>query len=506
MNSKVIRHDSYCSNSVWTKNSLIYPLLLITQFLWISTLGTARYVAPDEGFYLLAAELVSQGKVPYLDFFYPQAPYQPYIIASWFKIFGASWLSARIFTSLLFSLIGLLIFARLRNNCRTFSALTGLILFNTSALALNWFLPIKNYGLTAVLLYTSYYLIAVTPNRLRGFLAGIFLASAIGCRSYVAILAPACVLIIFFKNRRLLLPFIFGGLVGGSPMLVLCCLNPEKFWFNNLGYHLLRSNWSIAEALEQKKLILQGLLGLRAAIKFASLQIPLLIWTAIISAILTSIKRLRFDWSLLFIGALLLISFVPTPSQVQYFSILIPFLITNIILLINPLLTRGFGKQLYLLGLLIITFTYGWGFSSDLRSFTEQASKTNQGYKGTALVPPHSIFELDALALELAKLNPEKKELVAIWPGYLFNSQASFVPEIVNNFGLNIGQKLSITEQENFHVTSMRSLKQKVKAGVPLLIINQRSAKVIASPKLLQASYQEIYSQGDTKVFKLKTP
>ena len=45
----------------------------------------------DEGFHLLAAQLIKAGKKPYLDFCFPQTPAAAYWNAAWMRIFGESW-------------------------------------------------------------------------------------------------------------------------------------------------------------------------------------------------------------------------------------------------------------------------------------------------------------------------------------------------------------------------------------------------------------------------------
>lgn len=483
------------------KEKILYTLLFIIQILWLTTISTSRFVAPDEGFYLLAAELVTQGSKPYLDFFYPQAPYQPYFIASWFQLFGASWLSARWFSAIIFALLGLLVFARLRKSCSWPAALVGLLLLNTSTLTLNWLLTIKNYGLPTLFLFASYYLLVFSPNRWRYFWSGLFLALAIGCRSYVAVLAPLCLLIIFFRNRQLFIPFLVGGIIGLTPMLALFCLDPGKFWFNNLGYHLLRSGLTPTKAIEQKLLILQGLLGLRPSMKFVSLQIPILLWISIFSLILMVIKRCRFDWSILFITALLIISLTPTPTLVQYFVILVPFLITITVLLIDQLRVIKYGPIIYGSAILVLGLAYSWRFSTDLYSFIERPSQVTS-FRGSSLVPPHTIDQLDQLAKKIADNNPKNEELVAIWPGYIFNSQANFAPEIANNFGFNIARKLSPQEQDRFKIISLARLKQRVQSGVPLLVLNQSAAQKLISSKTLSKYYHKVFSDHDMIIYR----
>src|ERR1700734_706543 len=48
-------------------------------------------LAWDEGFHLLAAQLIKAGKRPWLDFCFPQTPLNAYWNAGWMRIFGQSW-------------------------------------------------------------------------------------------------------------------------------------------------------------------------------------------------------------------------------------------------------------------------------------------------------------------------------------------------------------------------------------------------------------------------------
>src|SRR5271163_1144785 len=55
----------------------------------------------DEGFHLLAAQLILSGKRPYLDFFHAQTPLYAYWNAGWMRIFGQSWRTAHAVSTLL---------------------------------------------------------------------------------------------------------------------------------------------------------------------------------------------------------------------------------------------------------------------------------------------------------------------------------------------------------------------------------------------------------------------
>ena len=54
----------------------------------------------DEGFHLLAAQLIKGGMRPYLDFCFPQTPFNAYWNAFWMWVFGDSWRTAHALAAL----------------------------------------------------------------------------------------------------------------------------------------------------------------------------------------------------------------------------------------------------------------------------------------------------------------------------------------------------------------------------------------------------------------------
>ena len=70
-------------------------LLFILMLYFFLFVARRRFIDGDEGFYLTAARLVLLHKVPYLDFFFQQAPLLPYVYGIWLKLFGVSWFAAR---------------------------------------------------------------------------------------------------------------------------------------------------------------------------------------------------------------------------------------------------------------------------------------------------------------------------------------------------------------------------------------------------------------------------
>jgi 4-amino-4-deoxy-L-arabinose transferase-like glycosyltransferase len=62
--------------------------LLFAGLLAYSQTGAAAW---DEGFHVLAAQLIKAGKRPYLDFLFSQTPLNAYWVAAWMRVFGESW-------------------------------------------------------------------------------------------------------------------------------------------------------------------------------------------------------------------------------------------------------------------------------------------------------------------------------------------------------------------------------------------------------------------------------
>ena len=78
---------------------LWFALLIVVAGLVLFSQTWAWY--GDEGFHLLASQLILLGEKPYVDFFYPQTPIWPYVDAGWMQIFGDTWRSAHMLAALL---------------------------------------------------------------------------------------------------------------------------------------------------------------------------------------------------------------------------------------------------------------------------------------------------------------------------------------------------------------------------------------------------------------------
>ena len=141
-----------------------------------------RLVGGDEGYYLYAAKLVSQGQVLYKDFFYTQMPLLPYVFGAWMKIFGTSWLSARLLCALLGIGTGVLLAFSVPHKDRPLA----LLLYAFCAACFGEFSQGKTYALTSLLLVGA--LMLISGKRMLG--AGILLGLAVLTRLMMLVTVP----------------------------------------------------------------------------------------------------------------------------------------------------------------------------------------------------------------------------------------------------------------------------------------------------------------------------
>jgi len=177
----------------------------------------------DEGWYLYAAKMVSDGARPYADFAFTQGPVLPYIYSLFYPLIDALGVAGgRLITSWLGVLAGLLAAATAarmteRNKGVAFAAV--LLLVGGNVYQSYFTTIVKTYGLCSFLLMGGFF--ALTFRRWHGpALAGVLMALAAGTRLSAGIVLPiAGVWLIFQRDRRL--AWLWFGLGGGVTLLAL---------------------------------------------------------------------------------------------------------------------------------------------------------------------------------------------------------------------------------------------------------------------------------------------
>lgn len=219
----------------------------------------------DEGWYLYAAGQLSEGRVPYRDFAFTQAPMLPVVYAAvynWVRHFGV--LGGRSVTWLFGALATAgAVWMAMRLGPKSARRMTGGICFILVGLNIYqsyFFSIVKTYSLSALFLISGLaVLLQVSRRRAFGyaFAAGFLLACAAATRMSLGV-ALACGgvwLLIFARHvkRWAWLDYGLGGLLG----LALFCLpfyalGRDGFVFGVFEYHMLRESGTLMSQLAYK--------------------------------------------------------------------------------------------------------------------------------------------------------------------------------------------------------------------------------------------------------------
>lgn len=207
---------------IWWALALSASVVLGSAAVWMGGLNQ------DEGWYLYAANLVSEGKILYRDFFFTQGPVMPWVYARFvwiWKSFGI--LGARCFT-LLLGAMGILLAAGLARRLaptdrRGLAAWIVLLLLGCNLYHLYYLAIPKAYALASCFVLAGFYL-ATFDAFACALGSGILLAFAAGTRiSLVALLPVVGLGFLLAKQWKSVLGFCLGGLgalalVYGGPL------------------------------------------------------------------------------------------------------------------------------------------------------------------------------------------------------------------------------------------------------------------------------------------------
>lgn len=198
----------------------------------------------DEGWYLYAANLVSEGQHPYRDFFFTQGPVMPYV----YSFFTGIWrnfglLGARVF-NLSVGLVGIVFACALARRFSPRAALITFILLATNLYHLYYLTIPKTYALASLFVILGFY--ALSFERVWAYvLSAFFLVLAAGTRFSLGVILPIVALALFWKGKRFWSVFILSGLVFGGLLFGPLFLLPEtqKGFSAALSYHTARGGF-----------------------------------------------------------------------------------------------------------------------------------------------------------------------------------------------------------------------------------------------------------------------
>ena len=221
----------------------------------------------DEGWCLYAAQMVSEGKMVYRDFFYTQGPLMPVVYSafSWAWTQGQGLLGARVLTVAI-GFAGILFAMALARmmvpSAMKYAATTITFILLGSNLYHVYYLAIpKTYALASLFVMMGYYLLCWSltdkAERFRPillFVAGLSLSYAAGTRISMAVMMATSALGLFFVRKRYpraMLYFAAGGALGlvsvYGPYLFDCATREGLFAAQR--YHTARKGFDAMLAI-----------------------------------------------------------------------------------------------------------------------------------------------------------------------------------------------------------------------------------------------------------------
>lgn len=215
----------------------------------------------DEGWYLYASRLVYEGRLPYRDFAFFQAPLLPYVYGLPQLVFGGS-LDVGRWTSFCLSIATVTLGARLAyERGGRLAALLFVSIFSLTPIALWSFTTTRTEPLTTPLLMVAALLLLRPPGRVAS--AGALVAVALAAAARVTLVPAALAALVWvtwkhWGERRRLLPIVLPSVLVASAFLIVAMWpDAEAARFNVVTVQAERHGqlqpaeaWDLGDALE----------------------------------------------------------------------------------------------------------------------------------------------------------------------------------------------------------------------------------------------------------------
>jgi Glycosyltransferase family 87 len=401
-------------------------LVVVLQAAILVPLAVFRYADGDEGVYAYASRLTVHGHLPYRDFFYEQAPLLPYVYGPVDFLSGGSWYALRGLSVVFAAVVGLLLYGFVRERQGAASAFAAVVIYAGTGLVFGYLTLVKTFALSTLLVFAAF----VLAGRGRWLGAGVLAGLAVDTR----LLLLAVAVVFGLAARRRLRTYATGFAVGLLPSLVLLAISPRAFWFDNVRYHSLKSPSGLVGDAHQKVQAAATLLGFEPTDRALGIQFGLLV----LAAALALLWRRHLPLALAIAVALGVVSFLPTPSYVQYFSLLVPFLVVGIVELRPP-------------PMVLAAFVV---------AFLVPAAWTARHLVSYDPVLRPSLDSIRAVSARVDALSRANERVLSSWPGYLVGTHAWALSDYTNQFAPVAAAKISPAAARRYHVVSESELEK----------------------------------------------
>lgn len=240
-----------------------HGFLLLSGLIVLYTAGLLVYSQTmafvwDEGFHILAAQLIDRGETPYIDFCFPQTPLNAYWNAGWMAIFGQSWRVTHVVAALeivaaVFLLVDF-IFARFPILRWRFAGALAAGFFVALSSILVQFGPCAQAYAFGMFFSVAAFRVTIGGAAKRSWLwpigAGLLAGIAAGATLLTAPVAPVLLIWISLNHRNgnrwvKAAAYVAGVLIPFAPVFWLFTKAPRQVFFNVVQYQALyrRVNW-----------------------------------------------------------------------------------------------------------------------------------------------------------------------------------------------------------------------------------------------------------------------
>jgi hypothetical protein len=237
---------------------LAFWILILAISAVVLAYAVTRAFVWDEGYHLIAAQQIAQGKLPYIDFCFPQTPLNAYLNAAVIRLFGQHWRPIHVVATL-FSLGAMLLTAQFMlarfpaPRWRMACACAAAVFVGLNEIVIQFGTIGQAYGICLFFTMGAYRVALETPARpglLRPFASGVLAGIAAGSSLLTAPVLPMLLVWLCVYNRaglawRKALAFMAGCALPFLPVLWLFFQGREQTIFNIAKYHALyrRSDW-----------------------------------------------------------------------------------------------------------------------------------------------------------------------------------------------------------------------------------------------------------------------
>jgi len=327
---------------------------LLVFFFFIESKGLNHVEPGDEHIYFYMGKMISQGYVPYKDFFHAHPPLKVYIIALVFKIFGFN-LAILKLIPLLCSMTTAFFLFRLMKRFNGITALLSAFLFLFSfrvMLESTYFMGINLTAMFTVIGF--YYFIS-----LRYYRSGFFLAMAGLSGLYSLIPISVVFIYLLIKNRISFLKLLAGFSVFFAVNILFILLS-SSYLTDVYLYHLLKPN-----VISNKIDVFIGSLKENWLIFFSSFLFIILLLISILKKIEIKSRKILYLSGII---AVLYIVFLLSLNKIfnYYFVLLFPFLAVigsySLYKIISYLIAKS---KIIIIILILCSIFIVWNISAD---------------------------------------------------------------------------------------------------------------------------------------------